>query len=292
MAKKRVNRTKARKGRAGIRVSWRVGMSLLVVAVLYVGLRYVALDPDRVAAATDGVARRMGLVTGLERTVTAPSLDEVEVRYGAMTVSFNPELHIPNWVGWELTREKASGTEPRADRFMRDDNVRGCASPEDYRGSGYDRGHMAPAADMKWDVKAMRKSFLLTNVCPQDHALNAGSWKKLEEKCRMWAMADSVIYIVAGPVLTDTIDEYIGESGVAVPKRFFKVIASPYADPPRGIGFIMPNGRVPGGMQASAMSIDDVEAITGHDFFSELPDDVEAVVESQCRFNLWSTLRP
>lgn len=291
MAKKRKNMKGAGRGRKGGNMSWRVGIALTVIVALYAGMRYVS-DAGMLSAATDGIACRMGLVAGPERTVTNPDLEEVAVFYGAMTISFNPELHVPNWVGWELTRDKAEGSEPRADRFTRDDNVRGCASPDDYRGSGYDRGHMAPAADMKWDAKAMRKSFMLTNVCPQDHALNAGAWKKLEEKCRLWAQADSVIYIVAGPVLTDRIDEYIGESSVAVPKRFFKVIASPYADPPRGIGFIMPNGKVPGGMQASAMSIDEVEAVTGHDFFSDLPDDVEAIVESQCRFNQWSRLRP
>lgn len=286
-----MNRKTAGRRRGGTRMPWRVALALAVIVALYGAMRYVS-DAGMLSAATDGISCRMGLVAAPERTVTNPDLEEVEVLYGAMTISFNSGFHVPNWVGWELTRDKAEGSEPRADRFTRDDNVRGCAWPEDYRGSGYDRGHMAPAADMKWDGEAMRMSFMLTNVCPQDHALNAGAWKKLEEKCRLWAQADSVIYIVAGPVLTDTIDTYIGGNGVAVPKRFFKVIVSPYADPPRGIGFVMPNGKVPGGMQATAMSIDEVEAITGHDFFSGLPDDVEAAVESQCRFGLWSRLRP
>lgn len=244
----------------------------------------------RKVAGAGSQACRADVVAGqMRKVITNPSQDEAMVQYLGMTVSFNPAMHIPNWVAWELIADKAAGKEPRADSFAADRRVDGCATIDDYRGSGYDRGHMAPAADMKWDPKAMEQSFLLTNICPQDHSLNAGSWKKLEEKCRVWAAVDSAIYIVAGPVLTERVDEYIGTSAVAVPKRFFKVIVAPYGNPPQGIGFVMPNGKVKGGMQACAMSIDEVEELTGHDFFSELPDDVESVVESQCRFNQWNS---
>lgn len=215
----------------------------------------------------------------------------VLVHYEGISLSFNPELHIPNWVSWELTRDKAQGEEPRFNRFMTDDRIKGCPVPGDYTYSGYDRGHMAPAGDMKWSRKAMKETFYLTNICPQSKQLNTGSWKKLEEKCRFWASVDSVIYIVCGPVLADEPIEYIGETKVAVPRRFFKVIAAPYANPPRGIGFIMNNGRVEGGMQKAAVSIDEVEALTGLDFFSRLPDDIEIDIESQKNFNSWSTMR-
>ncbi len=126
---------------------------------------------------------------------------------------------------------------------------------------------------------------------PQVGALNHGAWKSLEEKCRNWADIDSAIIIVTGPILTDRITDYIGESQVAVPQRFFKVVLSPFSDPPRAIGFIMPNGKVPGGMQAAAVSVDEVEAATGYDFFSALPDDIENEIESQCKFHYWSTLK-
>lgn len=219
---------------------------------------------------------------------TGAPYPEQRVHYSGMEVSFNPEAHIPNWVAWELTADETAGSQPRHNRFEADPAVRGCATPDDYRYSGYDRGHMAPAADMKWSEKAMRESFLLTNICPQTHKLNSGSWKKLEEKCRVWATADSAVYIVCGPVLTDEITERIGASEVAVPRRFFKVIIAPYADPPRGIGFIMPNAAVPGGMQQAACSIDEVEAVTGMDFFSALPDSLENLIESQANFHQWS----
>lgn len=237
-------------------------------------------------------AETLGRLDGnFEYVKTASGIDETLVTYTGMSISFNPGLHIPNWVSWELTRDEAAGTEPRANNFARDYDVDGCADPSDYRGSGYDRGHMVPAADMKWSRQAMTESFYMTNICPQAKALNTGAWKKLEEKCRQWALRDSAIVIVCGPVLTDQIDKFIGENRIAVPKRFFKVILAPYANPPRGIGFIMPNSRVEGGMQCAAVSIDQVESVTGHDFFSELPDSIEDMVESECRFNYWSTLK-
>lgn len=230
-------------------------------------------------------------INGLEKVVTNPSCDETIIDYAGMKVSFNPGMHIPNWVAWELTAEEAIGSETRKNKFMSDNRVSGCPLPSDYSNTGYDRGHMAPAADMKWSPLAMKESFYMTNICPQDKKLNTGSWKRLEEKCRTWAMADSAIIIVAGPVLTDKLTESIGKTNVRVPKRFFKVILSPYSNPPRAIGFIMPNGNVPGGMQAAAMSVDEVERITGHDFFSALPDQIENTVESQCQFHKWSTIK-
>lgn len=227
----------------------------------------------------------------LLKVTTNPSLAEQIVEYPGMTVSFNRDKHIPNYVAWELTAEETLGDVQRQNSFHKDESVDGCPETFDYSYSGYDRGHMAPAGDMKWDKDAMNASFSLANICPQVKSLNTGSWKRLEEKCRQWAQADSSIIIICGPVLTDNIREFIGDSRVAVPKRFFKVILSPTSKPMRGIGFIMPNDKFEGGMQVAAVSIDSVEAVTGHDFFAALPDDVEQAVEKQCDFHYWSTLK-
>ena len=227
----------------------------------------------------------------LEKVIASNSQPSQLVDYEGFSLSFNKKMHVPNWVVWELTGEEVAGTYPRKDNFRGDDNVAGSAEKWDYSYSGYDRGHMAPAGDLKWSKKAMDESFYMTNMCPQAKSLNTGAWKRLEEKCRQWATIDGAIIIVCGPVLTDPINEYIGDSRVAVPQRFFKVILSPYVDEPRGIGFIMPNSKVPGGMQAAAVSIDEVERVTGLDFFSSLPDEIENKVESQCKFHYWSTLK-
>lgn len=277
MAKKKKSKNKSAKS-----ISW-----LIAIAILCIGGWSLTSSVED----SESKPKQNDTFENLEDVVTPNSFPSQVVNYEGMTLSFNRDMHIPNWVAWELTATEVAGNYPRDDNFRGDDNVVGSAEKWDYSYSGYDRGHMAPAGDMKWSKKAMDESFYMTNMCPQAKTLNTGAWKRLEEKCRQWAEIDSAIIIVCGPVLTDPIEEYIGDSRVAVPQRFFKVILSPYVDTPRGIGFIMPNGKVPGGMQASAVSIDEVERITGLDFFSSLPDEIENEVESQCRFHYWSTLK-
>ncbi len=212
------------------------------------------------------------------------------ISYPGFTVSFNSQTHQPNFVAWELTGEEAKSqtVSRKSSTFAPDPNVEGCATLDDYRRSGYDRGHMAPAGDMKWDAEAMQSSFLLTNMSPQNHELNQGSWRVLEEKCREWAVRDSAIVIVCGPIFDSHPSPTIGPTGVAVPDRYFKVVLAPYSDPPRAIGFVMNNGSVPGGVQKAAVPVDEVETLTGYDFFAALPDDVEARVEAECNFPRWS----
>lgn len=222
---------------------------------------------------------------------TARDIPSLPLRYKGMDISFNPTAHIPNWVAWELTAEETRGTEPRANKFMADPDVEGCAETWDYSYSGYDRGHMAPAGDMKWDAEAMAETFYLTNICPQAKALNTGAWRTLEEKCRQWAQAFGRIYIVCGPVIDGKPMEYIGDSKVYVPSAFFKAVIAPDSSPAMGIGFIMPNSKVKGGMQPCAVSIDSIESLTGHDLFPALPDDIENDIESQCNFNRWATIK-
>ena len=213
------------------------------------------------------------------------------IKYPGFTVNFNADKHIPNYVAWELTRDHVDGPYKRSNNFRADESVIGCPTPEDYSRSGYDRGHMAPAADMKWSRQAMDACFLLTNICPQSQHLNTGPWRKLEEATRRWAARDSALIVICGPILTDRITETIGATEVAVPKRFFKVLLAPYANPPRGIAFVMSNLVQPGGMQTAATSINEVERITGMDFFAALPDDIEAQVEEQNNFNQWQRRR-
>lgn len=221
---------------------------------------------------------------------TAPNTPEEIVEYTGFTVSFNPETHIPNWVAWELLGSETKGPAIRKGKqFFQDRKVNGCPTTYDYRGSGYSRGHMAPAADMKWSEQAMIDCFSMANMCPQSIALNSGAWDSLENKCRRWAVQDSAILIISGPIIHNPEpEEYIGENHVAVPRAFFKVIAAPWAKPPRGIAFIMPNSEVTGSIRNSMVTIDSVETLTGHDFFYVLPDSVQNILESQSRFHKWN----
>ena len=218
------------------------------------------------------------------------SLSHTTIQYEGFTVTFDPARHQPAFVAWEVDSAKAdaNSADRKNARFQPDKNTDGCATLADYRRSGYDRGHMAPAADMKWSTQAMADCHYLTNICPQDNALNGGPWATVEKNTRLWTHRHGTLYIVAGPVLGDIMTDTIGESRIPVPERFFKVIIAPYADPPMGIAFLMPNHPFDGGAQATVTSIDNIEAITGYDFFSALPDDVELYIEQQQTLAPWN----
>jgi endonuclease G len=152
-----------------------------------------------------------------------------------------------------------------------------------------DRGHMCPAGDNRWHWKAMQESFYMTNICPQNHNLNRGDWKELEDACRLWTKKEGKLYIVCGPVLYRQKHRTIGRKHkVTVPEAFFKVILSTRNGHPKAIGFIFKNlsGNHP--LKNYVNSVDEVERITGIDFFPALPDDVEKKVEAMQDLNLWS----
>lgn len=209
------------------------------------------------------------------------------VEYEGFRVSFNRENRTPNWVAWELLGTETEGDVKRSNNFWYDDRVKGCPTTYDYSNSGYDRGHLCPAADQKWSEQAMIDCFSMANMAPQDHALNAGAWQTLEKKERQWAQRDSAIVIIAGPIYEPGDRQTIGDSEVRVPSAFYKVMIAPYVERPRGIGFIYPNMSAPGNMRDYAMSIDEVEGITGIDFFFNLPDDIEEQIESTFSFKEW-----
>ena len=261
------------------------GIQWLLYALVFVGATlawWQSCQTDTKAQSVEGTDSNALLEVSMPTTQ-----DGAIIKYPGFTVNFNSDKHTPNYVAWELTRDRIDGPYKRSNNFRTDEAVVGCPTPEDYRRSGYDRGHMAPAADMKLSRHAMDACFYLTNTCPQSQHLNTGPWRKLEEATRRWAARDSALIVICGPILTDHITETIGATKVAVPKRFFKVILAPYANPPRGIAFVMSNLVQPGGMQTAATSIDEVESITGLDFFAALPDDIEAQVEAQNNFNQW-----
>lgn len=204
------------------------------------------------------------------------------VQHVGYTLSYDSDFKTPQWVGWTITTEKAQGTVPRCDKFGPDPEVRGAqAYDSDYKGSGYDRGHIAPAGDMKWSEEAMRESFYLTNVCPQNRNLNRGDWKELEELEREWALQYGSVSITAGPIYNSKQPQRIGANHVAVPDGFFKVLLVGYPNNPKAYGFLYKNEAGSRPMKSYQLSVDEVERITGMDFFSALPDDVENRIEAE-----------
>lgn len=204
------------------------------------------------------------------------------IRHTGYTVSYDADFKTPQWVAWTLTADRAQGSAPRYDKFMPDPEVRGAkAYTKDYSNSGYDRGHMAPAGDMKWSETAMRESFYMTNVCPQNRNLNRGDWKDLEELERDWAVRYGSVSIAAGPIYTSRYPERIGANKVAVPDAFFKVLLVGYPKAPKAYGFIFKNEAGSRPLTYYQLTVDEVEAATGMDFFPSVPESVQNKIEAE-----------
>ena len=209
------------------------------------------------------------------------------IQHTGYTLSYNNQMRTPQWVAWELTKAETRGEEERSSEFQTDPYVIGTkVETYDYSRSGYDRGHMAPAGDMKWDKQAMQESFYMSNICPQVHALNAGLWNTLENRVRTWAQRDSAIIVVCGPIVSQQ-HSTIGKNRVAVPSHYYKIIAAPYSTTPRGIAFIMPNEDIDNPLYTYAVTIDSVENTTGIDFLYNLPDSLENHIEQNIDLKLW-----
>lgn len=216
-----------------------------------------------------------------------PGVSELIIKKKAYIVSYNKDTKIPNWVAWHLTSEHADGSIGRSNMFYEDEMVPSPrATNDDYRGSGWSRGHMCPAGDNKWDAEAMNQSFSLINVCPQDASLNSGLWNSIEIDCRNWAKRFQDIYIVCGPLFYNKEHETIGNNDVYVPEAFFKVVLC-LNGKPKGMGFVVKNNAGTKKKDLYYNSIDQVERITGMDFFPILPDDLENEIESNLDMDSW-----
>jgi endonuclease G len=255
------------------------GLTVALVCFLLYNVAMRSQHPHLVPLSEGG--RDSLMAVGVPRGVS-----DTLVRYGAFDVHFNSERGIANCAAYELTDSELNGMVERMGEFMPDSGVKGCPSPQDYAGSGMDRGHLVPAADLKWSDDAMRQSFLLTNVCPMHKALNEGGWAKLEEKVREWTVRDSALLVFTGPVVSAG-DTTLSSGRMTVPSAYYKVIMAPCVRPMRAIAFIYPNGHSGGRLQQYAVSIDEVEHRTGLDFFPFLPVPDQQQIESPVNLDAW-----
>jgi len=193
-------------------------------------------------------------------------------------LEYSEKHEQPLWVYYVLTPEFINGVAERKNNYKIDFNVKGMSSTlSDYKGSGYDRGHLCPAGSMKISQEAMDESFFMSNMSPQKPGFNRGKWKHLESTIRSWVSLEKELHVVTGAILTDSIG-FIGSNKVTVPKYFYKVIYAP-SDEKKMIGFIMPNAKTNKPISSYSVTIDEVEQKTGIDFFSSLPDSIENYLE-------------
>lgn len=223
----------------------------------------------------------------LELPATNPA--EQLITYKAYTVSYNHATLNPTWVAYELSATHTDGPYSRKGlRFVQDPD---CPWPQaedaDYKGSGYSRGHLVPAGDMKWDSVAMRECFYFTNCIPQDTKFNNGKWNQLEERTRRLAKEYGTVYVVCGPVYEQRDTIRIGANGVAVPHKCFKALMVPKDGSYSAIGFIMNNGGEEREVMDCACTVDSLEMVVGIDLFCNLPDKLEKNVESTVVWEDW-----
>ncbi|GHU67057.1 endonuclease [Bacteroidia bacterium] len=262
-----------------------IKVNLILIAVGFVlTVCLAATQTDKTQNQTENA-----VVEKIEIPAKIAGRQEQIINHIGYTVSYNSDWKIPNWVAYELTKEEVEGVIPRGNNFIPDPEVKygQSATTDDYKNSGWDRGHMAPAGDMKWSEQAMKESFYLSNICPQNKNLNSGIWKDLEEQVRALASQKGNIYVVCGPIVSKQ-PKTIGSNNVAIPDAFFKVLLQNDNDNWTAIAFMFANesGRKP--LSTYAMSVEDMQMITDIDFFPALPDSMERAVESQVNFTQWN----
>ena len=263
---------------------------------------YDAQNAGMAEVQTAGATMSQKAKTVVMYEIPAPLKDRPEqiLKRKGYTVSYNSETKNPNWVAWHLTKSHTYGSfQRREEVFSEDESVKAPrATNNDYFNSRYDRGHMCPAGDNKWDKEAMTQSFLFTNICPQNHGLNKYEWNDLEIQCRDWAREYGAVDIVCGPLYSSKGGRYkvgsshdpqqktIGRNKVWVPDAFFKVVLCRQGRP-KAIGFVYRNEGVKQLKTEAVRTVDEVEALTGIDFFPALDDDMENRVEASANLSDW-----
>ncbi|MBR2249649.1 MAG: DNA/RNA non-specific endonuclease [Prevotella sp.] len=276
--------------------SWGFLLAVMVVIVLCVAVLTMlnkparaAVTPSEEALLTEESATKSSktkALKGLEIPAMTGKRGQVLLRKG-YTTCYNSEYRLPFWTAWRLTAAHTTGPYKRGGMsFSEDEEVPfPRATNSDYMRSGYDRGHMCPSGDNKWDRKAQQDCFLFTNMCPQSHNLNGGDWNDLEMACRRWAKKYGEVYIVCGPMV-DAKHRTIGRNRVAVPYAFYKVVLR-MSPSPRAIGFVYENEDGHRPMSDYVLTVDEVERLTAIDFFPSLPDNIERRVEAQASLSEW-----
>lgn len=209
------------------------------------------------------------------------------ISHNYFTLSYAEDHEQAEWVAYELMPSQLTKDEYERPYFIEDRSVKsGSADWRNYKNSGYDRGHLCPAGDRRFDYNAYLETFLTSNISPQDRQFNGGIWNRLEQKVRYWAKRYNGVYVVTGGVLKDGLNS-IGDERVSVPEQFYKIVVDRRGDKYTSIAFLLPNRASERSIYEYAVSIDEVEQQTGIDFFPGLDDKTEVELESSLDLKAW-----
>ena len=216
-----------------------------------------------------------------------PAETDILLTREGFAVGYSKKYRQAVWVSYILTSDNLQKKQlRRSDKFMADPAIhKRPVKPVDYNRSGFDRGHLAPAADMTYALNPMTHSFFMSNISPQVPGCNRGIWKRLESQVRQWALKEGQLCVVTGPLFKKR-NHRMPQSRIPIPYAFYKVIFD-MTPPAKMIAFIIPNQTSKKRLASFAVSVDTVEYLTGFDFFSSLPDEEEEKMESAFSFNDW-----
>ena len=218
-----------------------------------------------------------------------PKIDSGEyiIHHQYYDLVYDEQHEQAKWIFYKLYPGYLNGPYKRKNDFRVDPKViSNSANHNDYRGSGYDRGHLMPAADMTWSEVALSESFYYSNMSPQHPSFNRGVWKRLESKVRSWCAESDSLFVTTGPVF-NTIFGVIGPNKVAVPGAYFKVIIRFKQNIKEGIAFLLPNTSSKNLLETFVYSIDSLEQVVGIDFFHYQNEEFQRNIESSMDIAMW-----
>lgn len=209
------------------------------------------------------------------------------INHDHYVLSYNEPYEQAEWVAYMLKRSHLTNDDRERPYFIEDPKVKSkSADWRNYKGSGYDRGHLCPAGDRRFSEYAYNETFYTSNISPQDREFNAGIWNRLEIQIRQWTKKYGDLFVVTGGVLEEGLEE-IGEEGVDVPKYYYKIVAKGSVENLKIIAFLIPNYKSSDPLHHFVVPVDRVEKVTGLDFFQNLPDSKEAKLESENTLAGW-----
>lgn len=259
----------------------------LLIIIVTVALFYTEKYIDKQNEDYPEVAGGKTDYTEFDETFLPSSTTGTVVTHSYFSLSYNEKHEQAEWVAYELKMEQLSKNNFKRPYFVEDRSVKsGSADWRNYKNSGYDRGHLCPAGDRRFDYKAYHETFLTSNISPQNHDFNSGIWNRLEQKVRYWAQQYDGVYVVTGGILKNGL-ETIGDEQVSVPKEFYKIVLDKYNGKYRAIAFLIPNRPSDKSFYEYAVSIDAIEEKTGIDFFPKLPENIEKELESEVNLKAW-----
>lgn len=214
------------------------------------------------------------------------STEGIEITHEYYAFSYRTEYEQAEWVAYWLRPEHLTQDDRKRPYFEVDPSVPGkSAHWRNYKGSGYDRGHLCPAGDRRFSEEAYNETFFTSNVSPQDREFNAGIWNRLEQQVRSWCKRYGDLYIVTGGILEEGLEE-IGSEGVEVPDYFYKIVYRP-GDDEALIAYLIPNQEQKSDLSRFEVSVDEIERRSGLDFFTLLDKGKQEELEAPTRLGEW-----